>query len=885
MANLVRKLAVASLTTRKVRTGLTIAAIAMSVSLVVAVTSGYASLEGAAFQYLTQYLGTTDATLSRKNDPIGGVPEQVLDELQTDPSIRHVDARLDMTLSIPARDGSFKIDRVMAFGIFPKTDHRISKLQFQAGHWFPGDSGNVAVLDSMLAETLATNPGDTFTLALMGKKLPMTVTGIVHKPSIGMGQMKTLYVPIRTLQEFTGNPGRYSRIFIELNGRETPAEFAARWRPKLMAIDPELSLHLSSDRLSQLNENLQGLHLLSYLGGAVAMLASAFIIFSTLSMGVSERQRMLAILRAVGAQKKQVAALVVVEAIALSAGGIAVGVPIGWAMTWVLAHWFNELFVAGAIFSFGGAAFAAGSALLSALAASLLPAYTASRTDPLEALSPLAAAPSGKPPWRFALVGAAMIAIDPLLLLTPWPRWVMALPMAHPDQAVRWIKLGGHFAVGLPGVLIGFFLIAPLLVWIIERVAGTVVAMLIGVRFALLRQQLSSGMWRAAGTAAALMVGLAVLIAMQINGRSMLAGWQLPDKFPDMFIITTGGLTSSEQEVLAQTPGIDPDGILPIGIASPQYGNSLVGIGLAALTPDATMFIGVDPDKAFRMMQLDFRQGNPTDAARMLKQGDSLIVTQEFTTLKGLGLGQKMPLMTDQGEKWFTIAGVVWSPGIDVMVSTYDMAGEFDQRTAQTVFGSLEEGEKYFGIRRIYLFAAQTQAGIDKGVIEKQLEHRLGGEGLAVRDVRKIKEKIEAGFNRLLLLLSTVAFAAMAVASLGVANTIMAAIRSRQWQFGILRSIGLPRGQLLRLVLGEAILLGLVGSALGLAAGMLMAIDARALTTVITGYNPPLTVPWGIVSIGVAAVMGIALLASVWPAVRVSRRAPLSLLQAGRAAM
>jgi putative ABC transport system permease protein len=154
-----------------------------------------------------------------------------------------------------------------------------------------------------------------------------------------------------------------------------------------------------------------------------------------------------------------------------------------------------------------------------------------------------------------------------------------------------------------------------------------------------------------------------------------------------------------------------------------------------------------------------------------------------------------------------------------------------------------------------------------------------------VRDVRKIKEKIETGFNRLLLLISTVAFAAMAMASLGVANTIMAAIRSRQWQFGILRSIGLPRGQLLRLVLGEAILLGMVGATLGLVAGLLMAIDARALTTLITGYNPPLTVPWGIVGVGVAGVMGIALLASVWPAVRVSRREPLSLLQAGRAAM
>ncbi|HEX4123227.1 MAG TPA: FtsX-like permease family protein [Tepidisphaeraceae bacterium] len=883
MPNLVRKLAVASMTTRKVRSGLTIAAIALSVSLVVAVTSGYASLEAAAFQYLTQYLGTTDATLARRNDPVGGVPQKVLDELRADPSVRHVDARLEMSLSIAVSDG--RIDRVMAFGIFPASDQRITKLQFQSGHWFTGDSGDVAVPDSSLAAGLATNPGDTFTLQLPDKKLKMTVVGIVHKPSIGPAQMRTLYMPIRTLQEFSGNQGKYSRLFIELNGRESPAEFAARWRPRLAAIDPQLALTLSSDRLSQLNENLRGLHLLSYLGGAIAMLAAAFIIFSTLSMGVAERQRMLAMLRAVGAQKKQVAALVIVEAVALSAVGVIVGVPIGWAMVWVLAHWFNDLFVAGPVFSIGGGAFAAGAALLAAGAASLLPAYTASRTDPLEALSPLAKAPSGKPPWKFAIAGLVLISLDPLILLTNWPRWLAALPIARPDQVADWVKLIGHFVVGAPGVLLGFFLIAPLFVWAIERVLGPVVARLMGVRFALLRQQLSSGIWRAAGTAAALMVGLAVLIAMQINGRSMLAGWQLPDKFPDIFIITTGGLGPQQQQVLAETPGIDPQNILPIGIASPQYGTGLVGIGLAAITPDATMFIGVEPQKALRMMQLEFRQGNPTDAARMLQQGDALIVTQEFTTLMGLGLGQKFPLMTDLGEKTFKIAGVVWSPGIDVMVSTYDMAGEFDQRTAHTVFGSLEEGEKYFGIKKVYLLAADLQPGVDREVIVKRLEHRLGSEGLAVRDVRKIKAKIEGGFNRLLLLLSTVAFAAMAVASLGVANTIMAAIRSRQWQFGILRSIGLPRGQLLRLVVGEAILLGLVGAALGLVAGILMGIDARALSTVVTGYNPPLAVPWSIVAMGVAAVMGIAILASIWPAVRVSRREPLSLLQAGRAAM
>ena len=225
MPNLVRKLAVASMTTRKVRSGLTIAAIALSVSLVVAVTSGYASLQAAAFQYLTQYLGTTDATLFRRNDPVGGVSQKVLNALRADPSVRHVDARLEMTLSIPVGDG--RIARVMAFGIFPQSDQRIGKLQFQSGHWFSGDSGDDAVLDSPLAEELATNPGHTFLLQVLNKKLQMTVVGIVHKPSIGPADA-TLYVPIHTLQELTGNAGKYSRLFIELNGRETPAEFAAQ---------------------------------------------------------------------------------------------------------------------------------------------------------------------------------------------------------------------------------------------------------------------------------------------------------------------------------------------------------------------------------------------------------------------------------------------------------------------------------------------------------------------------------------------------------------------------------------------------------------------------------------------------------------------------------
>jgi putative ABC transport system permease protein len=211
------------------------------------------------------------------------------------------------------------------------------------------------------------------------------------------------------------------------------------------------------------------------------------------------------------------------------------------------------------------------------------------------------------------------------------------------------------------------------------------------------------------------------------------------------------------------------------------------------------------------------------------------------------------------------------------------MGRQFDQRTAASVFGSLEDGRKYFGVDQIYLFAANLDWNVEREEMVKRVQQRLGVHGMSAGDVRHIKANIQDGFKRLLLLISTVAFAAMAVASLGVTNTIMASVRTRRWQFGILRSIGVTRSQLLRLVLAEAFLIGLVGCVLGLAAGFEMALDANRLSGVVTGYFPPIFIPWPIIWVGVGIVMVISLLASLWPAVSVARSEPLSLLQAGRA--
>ena len=375
-----------------------------------------------------------------------------------------------------------------------------------------------------------------------------------------------------------------------------------------------------------------------------------------------------------------------------------------------------------------------------------------------------------------------------------------------------------------------------------------------------------------------MMVGLAVLVVLQVSGHTLLGGWQLPDKFPDVFI-GTSGLTNEQVEKLSQTPGIHQ--MMPIEIAATSLGGrggSPFAIAGSMLLPSSTMWIGIDPNKAFQMMGLDFRAGNEKEAQQRLNEGGWVIVTEEYRQLTGAKVGDAIKL----GGNTFHIAAVIWSPGIDVMVGMYDMGNQFEQRTMSSVFGSIADGEKYFGARP-YLFAADLQPGLEREDLVKRLKKDFNEMGLAVGDVREIKYKIQHGFYHLLRLMSTVAFAAMAVASLGVTNTIMAGVRSRRWQFGILRAIGATRGQLLRLVLAEALMLGLIGCVLGLGAGFEMAADGNALTAVMTGYRPPLLIPWNSIGIGVVAVLLISLLASIWPAAEVARAEPLMLLQAGRA--
>jgi putative ABC transport system permease protein len=911
------RLAISNFKVRSVRTLLTLAAIALSVSLVVAVTTGYKSLQGAALKWLDRYMGASDAVIAPTDELQGVVPESIVSLLKQDSDVRQVSGRLesdrDMDRAADQQGPARSADRLEAgavpsnkiyvelVGIRRPDDTTIEALDLNFGRWFETSDALEAVVDDIATEKMGVGVGDMLKIpGVSGRDLSVRVVGTVHKPVFFSERTATIYLPLATLQRFTGqdNPPVVSSIVVNLHAGADFDAFESRWSQRLATLDPNVHLRMRRKNPGDLEKNLRGVRIAAYLGGMVSMLTAMFIIFSALSMGVTERQRTLGMLRAIGAVRSQVFRLVTLEGMALSIVGIGIGIPLGVLWMWILYHRYMELFAAGVLYSYNGMIFAAGGSLLTALVASVLPAWWASRISPLEAMTAQGAEPAAGPPIRFALMGLVLIGLDPLIFFGPVEEIVRRFGVSDAAGVAGTLKFFGHFCIGLPGILGGFFLLAPMFVWVVERVAAPVIAAGFFVPANLLKKQLSTGIWRAAGTGAALMVGLATLIAMQVQGHTLIGGWQIPNKFPDIFIWSPDIISWQDQKTLGDVEGIQKGSLMPV-VVTTSSGDSKGSLMLASMLSGQSvgaMFFAVNPEQALKMVQLDFRDdgGNslPEDqqagaaarAAEEMKKPRHAIVTDEFRQAHRLKMGDSYPLMTTvNGVQNYTISAIVWSPGADVLVSMFDLGKILDQRTVGSVFGSIDDAKKDFGITGARLFAANLTPGIDKMDLLKNVQKSLGNRGLIAGDVRHVKYGIERAFYHLLDLISTVAIAAMALASLGVTNTIMASVRSRRWQFGVLRSIGLARGALLRLVLAEAAMLGMVGAALGLAAGMEISMDARRLGGAVLGYAPAMQVPWGIVGCGCGALVVVSLLASLWPAAGVALAQPLELLQAGRA--
>jgi putative ABC transport system permease protein len=370
-------------------------------------------------------------------------------------------------------------------------------------------------------------------------------------------------------------------------------------------------------------------------------------------------------------------------------------------------------------------------------------------------------------------------------------------------------------------------------------------------------------------TTAGIVLGVAVFVGMHTANQSVLAAFQRT-------IDRIAGQT--QLQISAGEPGFD-EGVLEkvqnvpeVRAASPVIEAS-VSIGNANI-----LILGVDMlgDRSLRTYDLE-GSDELDDPLVFLAQADSLIVTRTFAQEHGFKVGSRVPMLTMEGERVFTVRGVM-KPGGLASAFGGNLA-VMDIYAAQKVFG---RGRRFDRID----VALQDGVTLEQGIAKLRA---AVGQGFQIEPPSSRGEQFEATSRIYALGSDITSIFALFIGMFIIYNTFAIAVTQRRGEIGILRALGATRGQIRTLFLTESAITGLVGTLVGVVFGILM---ARAMAAYIGGLLEDVygvaqnsegieVAPW---LIALAVVMGVvtSLIAAVIPARAAALVDPVKALQKGR---
>ena len=248
---------------------------------------------------------------------------------------------------------------------------------------------------------------------------------------------------------------------------------------------------------------------------------------------------------------------------------------------------------------------------------------------------------------------------------------------------------------------------------------------------------------------------------------------------------------------------------------------------------------------------------------------------------RNLSVGDTMRLDSGQSEREFEIAAVVSAGGLDIATQFFGMRNIYMEHAGSCVFMDFDAVQRHFDTRDAYLM----QLNLDPGITveqEEQIAQRIkeAVPGTNFASGRRIREIILTIGESGLTISSAVAVAALLLACFGTGNVIAAGIAARRFEFGVLRSVGSSRWLICRLVIAEAVVIGITGSVTGTLLGVHMAWIGTLLYQGLAGLQLQLVIPVGPAAIGWATVILLTVLAATPAVIALARRSCRNLLAA-----
>ncbi len=790
------------------------------------------------------------------------------------------------------------------------------------GRWIdPKSTALEGVLSVDASKRIDVDVGGEIAAGIGENARKITVVGLVDTPPLPAGgrvhlrgpASGGLYVSLPVAAQIFNRPEQINTLGLILRAGADVHKFRFSWQPRLDRANPPQQFQNAQELEDELDSSQTARNMLmqAYSATGISLLAALFIIFATLSMGVSERARQFAILRAVVLTRWQVATLVSMESLLMAIVGWLGGLLAGFALLWIVqqAHPFldteivDNLTYTSGLLGKWSVILSAACAFGGALCAAIVPAVRAMRLRPLDAIAPAPVDPSRRNLLLPTGAGLLLIAVNPLV--------TYVIPMA--DTGSRYAL---YMAVGCVSMAIGFILLAPLFVHLADLVLSPVLCAVLGLERRLVKSQLSSNLWRTVGASVALTIGLGLFVSIQIWGYTMLRPFEPGSWNPDaMIAFLPNGLPPSANDAVAHLPGLKPDSCVPLAVEQAKLTDDVTGSETRAsvVRQDNIILIGLDPDRGLGgnnpLLKLDWVQGSPQSAVPLIKKGRHCIVPDHFCRESGLKLGDSFRLnpATDNANPIiYTIAGVVRLPGWH-WISKFSGLRLNSGRSAAMAFSSYDSVASDFKLTNVRFYWTNATGPVDVPRLTEQAinlaQHQTdmpflpagkgfpsadGGNTVRITTPVDITQRIRSRASGWIWSMSQLPLVTLTVASLGVLNAIMASVRARRWEIGVMRSLGFTRWTITRAILAESVLIGSVACLLSLAFGILAGWCGTGISQFVSffgGLHPGLVIPWSKLSIGLGGAIVLCLLAALWPAISVGRSEPLRLLQEGRSAM
>ncbi len=759
----------------------------------------------------------------------GRIPGSLLDTLEAVPGAARADGRItDFGTFVVAADGKL-IGGLGPPGIAVNDSkgpaaNGAEPATLESGRW-PED-GEV-VLDPATAKKSGYRLGDTVEI-ITASEQPRVQATLVGTAAFGgsslVGASVVMFDTSDAQRIYAGGDDQFSAIWVTAQAGTSQTEL----RDAVQNVLPEGTRAQTGDSIStraasRIDDALSFVTTFLLVFAGVALTVGAFLIVNTFSILVAQRSRELALLRAIGASRRQVATSVLFEASVVGLFGSVVGIALGF----VLATGIKALFGRVGLDLGSGAlvlrprtvVVSLGVGLLVTLAAAYLPARRAGRVPPVAAMRDDVALAEGGLRWRLA-VGVALVLAGAT---------AMGLGLADVVPESTYVLAAGIF-----GVLVGAALVSPVvgrpvlagLGWFYRRSFGAVGLMA--------EQNARRNPRRTAATASALMVGVALVTLMSVLGASTKASLDkaLAEDIVADFVVSNAVGQSFSATIADQVTAL-PD----VAEVARVRG------ALVQVDGDRDFATGVDPATVTAVAKPVVLTGSLND----LDPG-SVAVSDDLAGDKGLSVGSMLTVGYAGEDQPFRVVATyetdtVLSSGLTMSLAGFDALGVPPTD------------------RALYVVAAP---GADRPALGREMSAVVADlPTVTVNDQEEFAAQQRAPIDQLLFIVYALLGLAVVIAVLGIVNTLALSVIERVREIGLLRAVGLSRRQLRTMLRLESVAIALLGAVLGVGLGLVFAV-ALQRSLVDDGIDV-LSIPV-LQLVGFVAVAGVVgVLAAVWP--------------------